>query len=71
MDILEIKMSDINSFDSVQLREVEKDLRKQLAEVRLDVYTNPASFTGKIRKLKKNLARVLTVQSAAKTVKQA
>ena len=71
MDILEIKMSDINSFDSAQLREVEKDLRKQLAEVRLDVYTNPASFTGKIRKLKKTLARVLTVQSAAKTVKQA
>ena len=70
MDILEIKMSDINSSDPAQLKDIEKDVRKQLAEVRLDVYTNPASFTGKIRKLKKTLARVLTVKLAAKTVKQ-
>jgi len=63
MDHTKIGMVDIRSFESPRLKEVEREVRRELANVRMDIYTAPTAHTGNIRKLKKALARVMTVQT--------
>ena len=63
MDILKLTTEEIRGFAATQMNDVEVDIRKQLAEIKMDVYASPAVHTGNVRKLKKSLARVLTVKS--------
>jgi len=63
MENQKITMAEIAGFQPAKLKEVENEIRRELANIRMDLYTAKSSHRGKIIKLKKNLARVLTVQS--------
>lgn len=58
-----LKINDIRGVDAAELRETEKEIRKALAEKRMDVYTAAATNVGEIRGLKRSLARLKTVQN--------
>ena len=64
MEIQKLKNEELKSFDAAKLRETEKDIRRQLHEIRMDIYSGPSKHTGKIRGLRRSLARVLTMQHA-------
>ncbi len=66
MDILKMNTDEIRKLDSAKMREVQDDIRKQLAQIRMDIYSAPTVNTGKVRKLKKSLARVLTIENEKK-----
>ena len=64
MELQKLKKSEISEFDASHLREVERDIRAELARIRLDVLSDSKQHIGKVRNLKKNLARVLTYRHA-------
>jgi ribosomal protein L29 len=61
MDLQKISIGDMRTFDAARLRETEDLLRRELASMRLDVYTSGTKSAAKKRGLKKNLARLMTV----------
>lgn len=63
MDYLNIKTGELRSLDAAGLKSAEIDIRKEMASLRMDVYSASALSSGKNKKLKKSLARVLTVKS--------
>ena len=64
MDISKkLNANDLRAADGSQLKETEQELRKALAEKRMDVYTAAATNVGEIRSLKRSLARLKTVQN--------
>lgn len=66
MDYLNVKASELASSEEKDLRVAELEVRKQIAELKLDVYDTPAANSGKVRKLRKTLARIKTVLTAKK-----
>lgn len=66
MDILKVTTEELKSAGASELKTAEHDVRKQLAELRMDVYSATANNVGTVRKLRKTLARIKTIQSAAK-----
>lgn len=65
-DNQKMTMDDIRKLERTKLKEVADETRRELAQIRMDVYTAPATNVGKIRGLKKALARVMTVASEQK-----
>jgi ribosomal protein L29 len=63
MDLTKLATAEIRNFDAPKLREVERDIRRELLNVRMDIFTAPATYTGKVRNLKLSLARIRTVQT--------
>ncbi len=61
MDYLKVTAKELRSKESAELTSGVKEIQKQLASIRMDVYTAPAVGVGKTKKLKKSLARILTV----------
>ncbi len=61
MDYLKLTADELRSKDLGELRTAAGEIQKQLATIRMDVYTPAAVGVGKIKRLKKSLARVLTV----------
>lgn len=61
MDYLKVTASELRSKEVGELTGAVKEIQKQLASIRMDVYTAPAVGVGKTKKLKKSLARILTV----------
>ncbi len=61
MDLTKTSLGDIQGFDKAKSVEVERQIRKELALLKMDVYG--ARTAGKTRGLRKTLARVLTVRS--------
>jgi len=66
MDLHKINMGELKGLDHGALRQVEKDVRKSLMKIRMDIYTAKSAQGSKVRGLRKSLARVLTVQNQAK-----
>ena len=66
MDYLNVKASELASSEEKDLRGAELEVRKQIAELKLDVYSAQGSNAGKVRKLRKTLARIKTVLTAKK-----
>lgn len=64
MDLLKLTIEDIRGFDLAKSKEVEKEIRREQALLRMDVYG--AGKASKKLALKKNLARVLTVRNTNK-----
>lgn len=71
MDYLSIKTDELRGVEANELKSAEREVRKQLAELRMDVYTASAVNSGKSRRLKKTLARILTVKNQGKKAQQA
>jgi len=63
MELNKIDKAEIKSYDPAKLGEVEDAIRKELANLRMEIYTEKGKNAGKMRSLKKNLARVLTFKS--------
>lgn len=60
MDILKISTEELRKLAPVDLNSVEKEAKKALAELRIDIYNNSAA--GNKHKLRKTLARVQTIR---------
>ncbi len=63
MDVLKSTTEELRAIEIKELKSAEQDVRKQLVELRMDVYTSAATNVGTIRKLRKTLARIKTVQT--------
>lgn len=63
MDYFKLTAEELRSKDVGELRATTQEVRKSLAQVRMDIYTASAVNTGKVKKLKKSLARLLTVSN--------
>lgn len=64
MELNKLDNEEIKSYTTDKLGEVEELIRKELAKLRMEIYTEKGKNAGKIRSLKKNLARVLTFRTA-------
>lgn len=65
MELHKLKADDVRGFDAAKLRETEKDIRKALVDIRMDIYSPRTQHAAKLRGLKKSLARLLTVAHQA------
>lgn len=63
MDYFKITANELRSKDKAELTTVTKEVQKKLAETRMDIYTAPSVNVTNVKKLRKALARVLTVQN--------
>ncbi len=70
MDYLKLSAKELKNSEAEDLKVAEGDIRKQLAELRMDIYTASAANLAKKKKLKKSLARILTVKNETKVVEQ-
>lgn len=66
MELHKLSVENIKEFDSAKIRETEADIRKELVNIRMDIYTARNQQTAKIRGLKKSLARLLTLENQGK-----
>lgn len=72
MELHNLSVSDIHGLDPAGLRQTEKDIRKQLGTVRMDVYKTLGVKAHTVRGLKRSLARLLTVETSKRaSTKQA
>ncbi len=63
MELNKLEKEEMKSFNLEKLLEVESAIRKELANLRMEIYVEKGKNTGKARALKKNLARILTFRS--------
>lgn len=63
MDLHKLKTEEIRSWEPAKLRETENEIRLEMANIRMDIYSAQSNSSGKVSGLKKSLARVLTVNS--------
>ncbi|SME88907.1 50S ribosomal protein L29 [Pseudobacteriovorax antillogorgiicola] len=63
MDVLKVTTEELRGAEAKDLRTAEEDVRKQLAELKMDIYSAAGNSVGTIRKLRKTLARIKTVQT--------
>lgn len=63
MDLQKLKAEELAGLDLARLRETEGQVRKEIAEKRMDIYTAQGQSSNQVKKLKKSLARVLTVKN--------
>ena len=61
MELHKLTTEEMRNWDTKRLREVSADVRKELAFLRMDIYTQKSKLSGKFRGLRRSLARVLTV----------
>lgn len=71
MDYLKVTTEELRGVEASDLKVAEREVRKQLADLRMDVYTASAVNSGKSSRLKKTLARILTVKNLGKQAQQA
>ncbi len=69
MDYFKLTAEELRSKDKGELRTTAQDIRKSLANIRMDIYSASAVNASKVKKLKKALARVLTVSGENSRVK--
>ena len=59
-----IKMDDIKGNDLTKLNEMVNDTRRELFNLRMDIFKTSMSVSGQKKAIKKNIARLLTARSA-------
>ena len=70
MSLEAIKAGELRNKEPVELKELREELRREIAELRINVLTASAKETNKLRLLKRSLARVLTVDTEKRTKKK-
>ena len=65
MDLDILTIDEIRKLDQAGLRETEISIRRELATIRMDIYSPAAAAVGKVRKLRAGLARLLTTKNEA------
>lgn len=66
MDLSKLKAKEVRELEDSQLVETERDLRRKLAEARIDVFSQAGAKSGLRRGLRRGLARVLTERQQRK-----
>ena len=66
MDINKLTTQEIMSLTKPKMMEVATDIRKEIVKMKMEGIMAAAPNSGKIRRLRKNLARVLTYYNANK-----
>ena len=66
MEMHKAKIDELRGLSPEQRRDTTDDVRKELANMRMDIYTAGTQNKARRRGLKKTLARLLTIQSDAK-----
>lgn len=61
-DLHKLTTAELRGFEAAKIRETHTEISRELAKIRMDVYTARNQHTGKIRGLRKTLARLLTVE---------
>ena len=62
MELAKLKIDDIRGYETARLKQVEDELHEEMLKMRMDVFSTGAKNVGKIRGLRKSLARVKTAQ---------
>lgn len=62
MELHKLSVGDLKGLDKAAFQTTEKDIRKELLKLRMDIYTAKSAHGAKIRGLRKSLARLLTVK---------
>ena len=63
MEVKILNAEEIRGFDVSRRKELETELRRNMAELRMDIYSPANANASKIKTLKRNLARLLTVKT--------
>ena len=63
MDLQKIHVDELKDLDMTRLNQTAKEIREKIFETRMDVYKPAGTNSGKLRGLRKSLARVLTVKT--------
>jgi len=61
MDLKKIKLDTFRSYDLGRLEAVSKDIRKELLSLNMNIFTDKSKTAADKSRLKKNLARSLTL----------
>ncbi|MCX6131724.1 MAG: 50S ribosomal protein L29 [Proteobacteria bacterium] len=69
MEYLKITAEELRPKDKAELQLAAGEVRKKLAELRMDIYTAAAVKVSKAKKLRRGLARILTVENEKARVK--
>jgi ribosomal protein L29 len=60
-ELHKLSSDEIRGLDAAKIKDTERDIRRELVTMRMDIYKAPNQHTGKVRGLKRSLARLLTV----------
>ena len=63
MEYEKLTTDELKALNDAQSQETEHGIRQALAKLRMDIFSEKGKHTGKVRQLKKNLARVLTFKN--------
>ena len=66
MELNKISLDEMRSFEQQRLQEVENTIRKEIMNLRMDVFTEKGKNSGAKKALRKQLARILTIQNQKK-----
>ena len=66
MELNKISLDEMRSFEQQRLQEVESTIRKEIMNLRMDVFTEKGKNSGAKKALRKQLARILTIQNQKK-----
>lgn len=69
MDITKVTAEELRGSDKAKWKELEAEVRQQLAHLRMDIYSNGAASSTKKKQLKRSLARLKTVQNESRSAK--
>ncbi len=64
MDLHKISMADIKGMEQARLKELEGEVRKEVALSRMDITGSDPARGSKVRGFKKSLARIKTYQTS-------
>lgn len=70
MELHKLKAEEIRGFDNSKSIEIEHQIRRALHDARMDIYNPAAQASGRIRGLKRSLARLLTLRAPVATAKK-
>lgn len=63
MDYLKVSSEELRGVEPAELKVAERSVRKQLVESRMDIYSPQEITSDKSRRLRRTLARILTVRN--------
>ena len=67
MEFENLSNEELKALNDAQANEAELTIRTNLAKLRMDIFSEKGKHSGKVRKLKRSLARILTFKNERKT----
>jgi ribosomal protein L29 len=63
MEFEKLSNEELRALNDTQSQEAELEIRLSLTKLRMDIFSEKGKHTGKVRQLKKSLARVMTFKT--------